>query len=264
MRRRCSSGSLPGRTTLTAGAAAVLFAGGLVLASALVGALTLAATGRSGTPEPASCVFLARGVNVRDTITSFGCDHDPSGDSLSLGMHQHLQIWHGNRPDIKIEDLEGIETVDPACSQQSPTVVVCPHRESISINGYGGRDFIRFRGAGARSGAQVTADGGRGVDKILGGRGHQRMWGGSRDDTMEGQRGHDYLNGEEGDDLLRGGTGPDRLQGGHGDDLLNGKRGDDRCTGGSGDDRVRRCEARGSAALIGSGTPVRLARSRSM
>jgi Ca2+-binding RTX toxin-like protein len=219
----------------------------LALMSALVGALTLAATGRSGTPEPASCVFLERGVKVRDARTSTGCTDSPNGDIVSLGAHQHLQVWHGNRPDIKIEDLEGIETVDLTCSQESPTVVVCPHRESISINGYGARDFIRFRGAGAGTGAQVTADGGSGVDKILGGRGHQRMWGGSRDDTMEGRRGHDYLNGKEGDDLVRGGRGTDRLQGGQGDDLLNGKRGDDRCTGGSGDDRVRRCEARGSA-----------------
>jgi hypothetical protein len=218
----------------------------LALASALVGALTLAATGRSGTPEPASCVGLGRGVIVRDALTSGRCGEDPNGDFLG-GVHQHLQVWYGNRPDIKIEDLEGIETVDPACSQESTTVVVCPHREDLSINGYGGRDYIRFRGAGAPSGAPVTADGGRGVDKILGGRGHQRMWGGSRDDTMEGRRGHDYLNGEEGDDLIRGGRGPDRLQGGQGDDLLNGKRGDDRCTGGGGDDVVRRCEARGSA-----------------
>ena len=219
----------------------------MTLVSALVGVLAVAGTGRSGTLEPASCVFLERGVNVRDAVPSSGCTDNPNGDIVSLGVHQHLQVWHGNRPDIKIEDLEGIETVDPGCSQQSPTVVICPHRESISINGYGGRDFVRFRGPGAGSGAQVTADGGMGVDKILGGRGHQRMWGGSHDDTMEGRRGHDYLNGEEGDHLLRGGRGPDRLQGGPGGDLLNGKRGDDRCTGGGGDDRVRRCEARGSA-----------------
>jgi RTX calcium-binding nonapeptide repeat (4 copies) len=191
----------------------------LALVSALVGALTLAATGRSGT-EPASCVFLERVVNVRDALTSDGCTETPSADFLG-GVHQHLRVWYRTRPDIKIEDLEGIETVGPGCSQESPTVVVCPHRESVSINGYGGRDFIR---TGGGSGTSVGADGGRGVDTILGGRGSQRIFGGSRDDTLKGRRGHDSLHGEEGDDLLNGG------------------RGNDRCVSGKGNDRLRNCE----------------------
>jgi hypothetical protein len=192
---------------------------GLVLVSALVGALTLAATGRSGT-NPASCVDLARVVQVRDALTSDGCTEDPNADFLG-GVHQHLRVWYRNRPNIKIEDLEGIETVDPGCSQESPTVVVCPNRESISIRTYGGRDFIR---TGGGPGTTVAADSGRGIDTILGGRGSQRMFGGSRDDTLKGRRGHDELHGEEGDDLLNGG------------------RGNDRCVSGQGNDRLRHCE----------------------
>jgi hypothetical protein len=191
----------------------------LALVSALVGALTLAATGRSGT-EPASCVQLESVVQVRDALTSDGCTEDPNADFLG-GVLQHLRVWYRNRPDIKIEDLEGIETVGSGCSQESPTVVVCPNRESISIRTYGGRDFIR---TGGGSGTSVAADGGRGIDTILGGRGSQRMFGGSRDDTLKGRRGPDNLHSEEGDDLLNGG------------------RGDDRCVSGKGNDRLRHCE----------------------
>ena len=86
--------------------------------------------------------------------------------------------------------------------------------------------------------APVTADGGRGNDRVsaydvelrlTGGPGDDGVWGGDKDDKLFGGPGHDDVGGGGGDDTIGGGAGDDELYGNKGRDRLDGGDGNDAC-----------------------------------
>ena len=106
--------------------------------------------------------------------------------------------------------------------------------------------------------ADVSIQGSRGDDELLGGGGDDTLYGssgadtldgGSGDDTLFGSSGKDVLKGGEGDDYLDGGSKDDVLDGGAGNDFIKGGRGDDELLGGAGDDTIEGGE--GSDVITG-------------
>ena len=106
--------------------------------------------------------------------------------------------------------------------------------------------------------ADVSIQGSRGDDELLGGGGDDTLYGssgadtldgGSGDDTLFGSSGKDVLKGGEGDDYLDGGSKDDVLDGGAGNDFIKGGRGDDELLGGAGSDTIEGGE--GSDVITG-------------
>jgi Ca2+-binding RTX toxin-like protein len=75
----------------------------------------------------------------------------------------------------------------------------------------------------------LTIDGGKGDDFIMGSCG---------DDVIKGGRGNDVIMGCDGNDQIQGGRGSDFIMGGHGNDQIHGGRGNDFVHGGDGNDKV--------------------------
>ncbi len=108
----------------------------------------------------------------------------------------------------------------------------------IVFNGYGGND--KFNNL---TSIPSEADGGAGVDILLGGFGNDVIYGGDHNDYIDGRAGndrlyggaqHDVIFGDKGNDILFGGAGNDRLFGGAGSDTLWGELGSDILDGGAG------------------------------
>jgi hypothetical protein len=89
-----------------------------------------------------------------------------------------------------------------------------------------------------RTGISSVAEGGPGVDSLIGGSGDDVLMGQSEDDFMAGNDGHDQIFGGPGNDTAYGGAGRDHMVGGLGHDTLYGENGRDRLEGGNGEDKL--------------------------
>ena len=105
--------------------------------------------------------------------------------------------------------------------------------ENTNFELHGGNDTLVVD---ANVTADITANGGRGDDVMIGGSGDDNLSGGRGDDVIAGRGGNDDLKGGRGDDVLLGGRGNDVMRGGRGDDIMFGGRGHDIMFGNRGDD----------------------------
>ncbi len=101
-----------------------------------------------------------------------------------------------------------------------------------SLYGHAGGDTLELGNSGG------YADGGAGIDVLLGGDDGDRLYGGTQGDMLYGYDGNDNVFGEAGDDTLYGGLMDDYLDGGGGIDILYGEENDDRLFGGDDDDTL--------------------------
>lgn len=85
-------------------------------------------------------------------------------------------------------------------------------------------------GIGRNSNPNLTIDGGKGNDFIMGSCG---------DDVIKGGRGNDFIMGCDGNDQIHGGRGNDFVHGGDGNDKVYGDKGRDNVYGGQGKDWVQ-------------------------
>ncbi len=101
--------------------------------------------------------------------------------------------------------------------------------ERMTVNGLGGGDSIQ---ADETVGTRIllTANGGTGVDTIVGTPGADLINGGEDNDTLAGAGGDDRIVGDRGNDTMNGGTGDDTTvwNNGDGTDVMNGDAGVDR------------------------------------
>ena len=113
--------------------------------------------------------------------------------------------------------------------EDQPDADVIPNMvPAIVVNGSTGPDFISAngeRGTGGPMQANVSLDGGGGVDNLSGGDGNDGISGTGSD-----------LKGNAGNDVLAGGSDPSTLSGGEGDDLLVASKLGDLLLGGDGTD----------------------------
>ncbi len=86
--------------------------------------------------------------------------------------------------------------------------------------------------------ADITADGGKGHDVMVGGAGDDKFSGGKGNDVISGGRGNDKLDGGKGNDKIDGGCGDDVITGGKGNDCISGGGGNDKIDGGKGKDHI--------------------------
>jgi Ca2+-binding RTX toxin-like protein len=135
---------------------------------------------------------------------------------------------------------------------------------SISVWGYRGQEFFRFRMelvysqpeqsgnlistsiyfngrqiaavVGTYASVEFASDRFLGADHFTGNRYSDLISGYGGNDTIHGYGGNDKLYGGSGNDTLAGGAGNDRLQGDSGNDTLNGGTGADTLIGGTGND----------------------------
>jgi Ca2+-binding RTX toxin-like protein len=84
----------------------------------------------------------------------------------------------------------------------------------------------------------LTIDGGKGDDIIMGSSGDDTIRGGSGDDIIFGGGGNDNIDGGRGNDTIMGGDGNDQIHGGRGNDFIMGNHGNDHVYGDQGRDDV--------------------------
>ncbi|MEZ6059238.1 MAG: calcium-binding protein [Planctomycetaceae bacterium] len=138
--------------------------------------------------------------------------------TLDIGTTEILDVnEQGGDGHIAVEDVQGIADL-----------------QVIDVDGGAGRDVIR--GSSSRTGIVFVAEGGDGVDIIIGSNGDDILSGGADDDVIFGRDGNDVLFGGDGRDILFGGLGDDSLFGDAGNDWLFGGLGRDLLDGGDGFD----------------------------
>ncbi len=153
-------------------------------------------------------------------------------DDVLFGADGTDQVIVTSATNLMLTDLNAIGADDDTLREIESAV--------LSITGTAGRivDASAFSG-------QVTINGGRGADTILGSAGggtlngnagHDSITGGSSADAISGGAGNDILLGAAGDDTLSGDDGHDILDGGDDDDVISGNRGRDLLIGGLGSD----------------------------
>jgi hypothetical protein len=183
----------------------------------------------------------------------------PDGASLSAGIDNGDGTWTLKADDLNgltlntdhtvIENFELTVTAvasendgDTATNITTVAVVVDETVDAdVSLEGSRGDDVL-IGGTGDDTlkgrGGDDELLGGGGDDVLFGSSGDDTLDGGSGDDTLFGSSGKDELKGGAGDDYLDGGSGNDVLDGGSGNDFIKGGRGDDVITGGTGNDRM--------------------------
>jgi Ca2+-binding RTX toxin-like protein len=120
--------------------------------------------------------------------------------------------------------------------------------KNLEIRGGKGNDTIvctgeafNFEIFGTKFGADnpnLTIDGGKGDDLIVGSEGNDTIRGGKGNDVIMGGGGNDNIDGGRGNDLITGGNGHDTIQGGRGSDTIMGGEGNDTIHGGYGNDNI--------------------------
>jgi Ca2+-binding RTX toxin-like protein len=93
-------------------------------------------------------------------------------------------------------------------------------------------------GFGRGGNPNLTIDGGKGDDIIMGSSGDDKIRGGSGDDLVMGGGGNDDIDGGKGNDIIMGGDGNDKIHGGRGNDFMMGGDGNDKVYGDQGRDDV--------------------------
>ncbi|MDQ4094725.1 MAG: proprotein convertase P-domain-containing protein [Actinomycetota bacterium] len=129
--------------------------------------------------------------------------------------------------------------------------------ESVSLQGGGGADRLRYGGGATRADfatttATASTIGSYPSARIFGGAGNDRITGDDRVNVIWAQDGDDTVYAKGGDDEVQGGAGNDTLFGGDGDDLVNGGDGDDGEYGGGNTDLFQQ----GPQEVHASATPV--------